>query len=122
MRKSHPGGAPLPLLGQSATHEWEAHLQCPPNARIPAPRCHNPKTRLCSGRPGYLAGAPLMTDRLKSVAAFLQRTVLAPLVGLCNGLGALPAGVAGAPRQLRRRLVVLPLATLSYGAYRHPPF
>ena len=64
-----------------------------------------------------------MTDRLKSVAAFLQRTVLAPLVGLCNGLGgALAGGVAGA-WQLRGRLVVLLLlATLSYGAYRHPPF
>ena len=64
-----------------------------------------------------------MTDRLKSVAAFLQRTVLAPLVRLCNGLGgALAGGVAGA-WQLRGRLVVLLLlATLSYGAYRHPPF
>jgi regulator of protease activity HflC (stomatin/prohibitin superfamily) len=64
-----------------------------------------------------------MPDRLKSLFAFAERTVLAPLVRLCRGIGAgLGRGAAGAQR-LRGRLVLLGLlAALGYGLYRHPPF
>jgi regulator of protease activity HflC (stomatin/prohibitin superfamily) len=64
-----------------------------------------------------------MPDRLKSLATFLERTLLPSLVRLCKAVGdTLRRGIAGA-RRLRVRLVLLALlATLGYGLYRHPPF
>jgi regulator of protease activity HflC (stomatin/prohibitin superfamily) len=64
-----------------------------------------------------------MPDRLKSLAAFLERTLLPSLVRLCKACAAaLRRGITAA-RHLRVRLVLLAmLAALGYGLYRHPPF
>ena len=64
-----------------------------------------------------------MPDRLKSVSALLERTLLAPLVRLCKGGGAALRRSAPGAQRLRGRLLVLGLlAALGYALYRHPPF
>jgi regulator of protease activity HflC (stomatin/prohibitin superfamily) len=64
-----------------------------------------------------------MPDRLKSLGAFLERTLVAPLVRLCKGVSAaLRRGAPAAPRRPGRLVVLGLLAALGYGLYRNPPF